>query len=193
MSDPKKWEAFLTPEITKERLISAAMYLTAFEFLKTSIIDRIRDFFSDGVDQNGLIVSDRYRDCVLSRNKSTLYASLQWLRENEAINDADFLVFERAKETRNNIAHRLPDIVLTDGVELLAERFQEMTGLLKKIEVWWIINVEMAIDPERYPIQVDEAEITPGPLLILQMMLEVINGNEELLAHYRQAAATRST
>jgi hypothetical protein len=46
--DPKvrqAWEDFLNPEVTRNRLLAASVYIAAFEALKDSIVGRIRDFF----------------------------------------------------------------------------------------------------------------------------------------------------
>jgi hypothetical protein len=125
---------------------------------------------------------------VLSRNKSALYASLEWLVESEAIEEADLEVFERLKVVRNRLAHELPSLVL-GGAELhLIGHFQAAFALLRKIEVWWVVNVEIATNPDCDGQEVDESGIVPGPVLMLQLMLEVVGGNAEYLNHYRMAA-----
>ncbi|GAI34251.1 unnamed protein product, partial [marine sediment metagenome] len=73
------WERFLNPEILRTNLIVASLFITAFEMLKDSIIGHIRDFFTNGFDENGWIIDDKYKTEVLSKNKSPLYASLAWL------------------------------------------------------------------------------------------------------------------
>lgn len=83
------WERFLNPHILRTNLIVASLYITAFEILKDSIIDRIRQFFSSGFDQNGPIINEKYKTEVLSQNRSPLYASLLWLRDMHAIDKQD--------------------------------------------------------------------------------------------------------
>jgi hypothetical protein len=39
----RSWDHFLNPEILRPKLISVSLYLTAFEMLKQSIVERIRD------------------------------------------------------------------------------------------------------------------------------------------------------
>jgi hypothetical protein len=188
MSARKKWEQFLSPEVTRDRLISVSMYIAAFEMLKESIIGRIRDFYSIGINENGSIISSDYHTRVLSRNKSPLHASLDWLVESEAIEKSDLEMFERAKAMRNRLAHELPSMVLGEAEIALTSHFQEVFGLLKKIEVWWVVNVEIATNPDFDEQEIDEAGIIPGPVLMLQLMLEVVAGNEEFLHHYRAAS-----
>ena len=117
MSAGDEWEKFPSPEVTRDRLISVSMYITTFELLKESIIGRIRDFYSIGFNENDPVANPDYQKRVLSRNKSTLYASLEWLIESEAIEKSDIEIFERLKDVRNKLAHELPSLVI-GGEEL---------------------------------------------------------------------------
>lgn len=193
MSASNEWEQFLSPDVTRERLISASMYITTFEMLKGSIVGRIRDFYSIGFDENGPVSNPDYQTRVLFRNKSVLYASLDWLVEIAAIHKADIEVFERLKAVRNNLAHELPSIILGGAGLQLTAHFEEALALLRKIEVWWVVNVEIATNPDYDGTEVDEVEIIPGPVLMLQLMLDVVAGNSEYLDHYRKAASSAKT
>ena len=185
MSASEKWEQLLTPTVMQERLISASLYVTAFELLKESIVGRLRSFYMVGFDTEGDVIDEKYETAVLVRNKSPLYASLDWLSENEVIDQSDLQSFERLKTTRNSLAHELPSLVI-DGVDFKhVERFQELVALLRKIEVWWVVNLEIPVNADFDGKEIDEEGIVPGPVLMIQMMLEVLSGNEELLKHYR--------
>lgn len=185
----EQWEQLLTPAVMQEKLISASLYITAFELLRQSIVGRIRDFYnieSIGLEPGTYQPSEEYRSEVLARNKSTLYASLDWLTEHGAIDLGDLETFERIKSIRNKLAHELPSVVMGavdfDHVEI----FQDLITILRKIEVWWVVNVEIPTNPDFDGQEIDEAGIVPGPVLMLQMMVEVLSGNEDLLKHYRK-------
>ncbi|WP_238455870.1 hypothetical protein [Azohydromonas lata] len=47
------------------------------------------------------------------------------------------------------------------------------------------MNIEIPVNPDFDGKKIDEEGIIPGPILMLQMMLEVASGNEELLKQYR--------
>lgn len=98
------WESFLNPTILRPRLITASLYIAAFELLKAAIIDGIRSLYISGFDQNGIQVSPEYQSDVLVKNASPLYASLEWLKEADAINEDDVAVCEMVKNLRNEIA-----------------------------------------------------------------------------------------
>ncbi|WP_238455871.1 DUF4145 domain-containing protein [Azohydromonas lata] len=133
MSAPtEKWENLLTPAVMQGKFISASLYITAYDLLKESIVGRIRSFYMVGFEENGEIVDERYEKIVASRNRSILYASLDWLRENEVIDESDCKAFERIRKTRNLMAHELLAIVTVDRESDHIARFEELFSLLKK-------------------------------------------------------------
>ena len=167
----------------------ATMFITTFEILKNSIVDRIRDFYLIGWSEEGSTVSPEYKTKVLSRDKSLVYASLNWLHENQVVNDDDLEIFEQLKSTRNLVAHQLFDIVTGQAESNHTEQFQVLVELLRKIEVWWVVNIELATDPDYAAKEIDEEDIVPGAILSLQMLLEVVGGNTELLEVWRSQRA----
>jgi hypothetical protein len=181
----QQWEQFLSPEVTQERLVSASLYIAAFEILKQSIIRRLRDFYLIGFGEGKEEISPDYQKRVLSRNKSAVYASLDWLLESGVISKNDLAIFERVRSARNNITHRLPELVFQGERHGLDERFQELFALVKKIEIWWVVNLDLATDPEYDGKEVDEEKITPGTVLMLQLMRDVASGNDEYLRHFQ--------
>lgn len=192
MSVTEQWEQLLTPAVMHERLVSASLYVTAFELLKESIVGRLRSFYMVGFDQAGDVIDERYGAAVLARNKSPLYASLDWLVENSVIDETDLQSFEQLKDTRNSLAHELPSLVFSGADFKHVERFQDLVALLRKIEVWWVVNLEIPVNPDfDGSAEIDEEGIIPGPVLMLQMMLDVLSGNEELLKHYRESGCAK--
>jgi hypothetical protein len=187
MTVRENWEQLLTPSVMQQKLISASLYITAFEILKESIIGRIRSFYIVGFDTDGEIISEEYKTKVLTRNKSVLYASLDWLSERDIIVASDLAALERIKATRNSLAHELPSMVMGNADFNHIERFQELVLLLRKIEIWWVVNFEIPLNNDFADSEIDEAGIVPGPVLMIQMMLEVLSGNEELLNKYRES------
>ncbi|MEL6358184.1 MAG: hypothetical protein AAFQ37_14775 [Bacteroidota bacterium] len=53
----QSWEKFLNPSVVRSNLITASLFLTAYELLQDSVVARIRDFFSVDFDENGGIAS----------------------------------------------------------------------------------------------------------------------------------------
>jgi hypothetical protein len=186
-----RWERFLDPDVVKPSLFLATMFITAFEILKNSVVDRLRNFYADGWDENGPIISLEYQNKVLSRNKSVLYASFDWLQERGAIESKDLERYEKLKKTRNLLAHKLFEVVIGQVDSNHEAQFEELLDLLRKIEVWWIVNLDIATNPDFDETEVDEEGIVPGSILSLQMLVEVASGNTELLEYWRKAQKQR--
>jgi len=178
------WERVLHPETLKTNIITASIFSMAFEMLKSSIVEKIEGFFTNGFDENGITVVSEYKEKVLALNRSPLYASLKWLHDMKAIDDTDIERFEYIKKCRNTLAHEMLTFAST-GVDFdVAEAFEEMIGLLRKIEIWWFEHLEMAIDPEAYSEDLDLAQVTPGPVWSLQMLIAVALGPEDEARKY---------
>jgi hypothetical protein len=178
------WERALHPTTLKTNIITASIFSMAFEILKSSIIEKIESFFTNGFNESGMIVDPEYKEKVLSLNRSPLYASLKWLQDMEVINDNDLERFEYIKRCRNTLTHEMLTFA-SSGVDFdVTEAFDEMIGLLRKIEIWWFENLEMAITPEAYPEDLDLDQVIPGPVWTLQMLIDVALGPEEVARKY---------
>lgn len=182
----KQWEQFLDPDIVRPSLFMATMFVTAFEILKNSIVDRIRGFYSNEWSEQGAVESQEYKAVVLSRHKSRVYASLNWLHENQVINDHDLIIFDQLKTTRNLLAHQLFDAVTGKTKSNHLDQYPVLVALLRKIEVWWVVNVEIATNPDYADAEIDEDGIVPGAMLSLQILMEVASGNKGLLEAWQK-------
>jgi hypothetical protein len=180
------WEQFLNPDVLRQNLILASIYIAYYEILKDSIVDRPKEFFATQWTKDGPKVSEKYKREILIRNKSPLYASLSWLKESGVIDSSDLERFERIRYCRNELAHELKDLI-TKGIELrYLEAFRDLIDLLNKVEVWWIVNVEIPTDETFSDKEIDESRIVPGPILMLQVILDVALGDEERSKFYYQ-------
>jgi hypothetical protein len=194
MSDQSttSWERFLNPDTLRPNLIAASIYISSFEILKTTIVDRIKDFFTNGFDQNGWRVSPEYQSTVLSKNRSAAYASLAWLKERDAIDDSDMAAFEKVKELRNKLAHQLSR-VLFDGLPSdFPDRLREMVSLVDKIERWWIIYFEIPLNSDLNDEDIAVDQVMPGPIMGLRILLDVALGSEEESRKYLQGFGERT-
>lgn len=186
--DPKikqSWEEFLNPEVTRPRLLAASIYIAGFEALKDSVVGRIRSFFWTGFDESGDKINPEYESEVMARSKSPVYASLDWLKELKVIDELDLNTFDRVKKCRNTLAHNLFSVLASDGLPSEFEQcFADMVTLVRKIEVWWIVNVEIPCNPDYYGVDVDEDGIVPGPVMGMQLLMDIALGDEEKSRFY---------
>jgi len=178
------WERFLTPSILRSNMIIVSVYIAAFEILKNSIVERIRDFFWEGWIDDEDIIDPKYESDVLSRNRSPVYASLQWLKDMEAIGDTDILTFSRVKEIRNKLVHEISELLSTGLPPELPDSFSDIINLLNKIETWWIVNIEIPINPDFDGMFIEASGIIPGPVAGLKMMIDISLGTDEEAEYY---------
>ncbi len=75
--------------------------------------------------------------------------------------------------------------------------FPDLITLLKKVETWWILNVEIPTNEDFDGAEIDEAEVIPGRIMTLRTMLDVALGSEaeanaylKALGEQRQAATS---
>ena len=160
---------------------------------KDSVISKPEIFFSNGFDENGLLVGEEYKSEVLAKSKSPLYASLLWFKEMGAIDDSDIEIFNGIRKHRNEVTHELLSYVSDAKKNFQEEKFQELIALLSKIEKWWLVNFEMAINPEMVPDDVDPDEVIAGPIWSLQLMLDIALGNEPEEGYYYNEFTKRYT
>lgn len=181
----EQWERFLTPQILRTTMITVSVFITTFELLKDSIIERIRDFYWTGYEEGlGDIIDPAYNTKVLSINNSPLYASLIWLKNSGAISEDDIAKFDIVKNTRNKMAHEINHLIMQGLPSDLQERFNDMVGLLLKIERWWIINVEIPTNPDISDKEIDENGIIPGPIASVRMMMDIALGTDKEAEYY---------
>lgn len=180
----QKWEDFLNPEKLRESLISAALYIAAFESLKDSIVQNLRSFCCIGFSEDDSPCDD-YKEKVLSLNKSAVYASLEWFKENGAIHQGDIDKFNEIKKVRNFLSHGL--FKMLGGTSLPADfvaQFQALIELQYKIDHWWVVNIEIPTNPEFSDQEINEEEINPGSTIAMRLMLDIALGDEKTSKYY---------
>ena len=88
----------MNPETLRKRLISASLYIAAYEILKSTVLKRTKYFFM-GLNKPG--DKGEYKREVRGRDKDLLVASLLWHQEMQAINENDLAAFKRINHCRN--------------------------------------------------------------------------------------------
>lgn len=183
----KSWEKFLNPAVLKNNLIAISLFITAFEMFKDRVVEKPESFFTNGFNEEGLIVDEQYKTEVLSLSKSKLYASLLWFRKMEAIEQTDLDIFDSIRKHRNEVAHEPMDFLANAKRNFDASKFRDLISLLGKIEKWWLTNFELSIDPDILPKGANQDDVIPGPIWSLQLMLDIALGNEPEEGYYYQA------
>lgn len=173
----QKLENYFNPAILKQNLLIASLFIAVFDNFKSSIITRVKDFYWSGM-KNGV---DEYRDYeteVLSKIKSNknkqIKASLFWLKESNVITTDDENKFLELTTMRNKLAHEMSKMLLDGFPENIYELYSDMIILFNKIEKWWIIEVEIPINPPNIPLKdICWDEITSLNIEFIKIMSDI--------------------
>lgn len=184
------WEKFLNPQILRGNLFDIAVFVCVFEMFNDALIDKPKTFFSEGScrdDHNGgfkYILGEAYEENVKARHKYPDEASLLWFKEMGAVNDEDIAKYHEIRKFRNEIAHEMIHFISSSTRVFRPDLFDKMVELYNKIEKWWFINFEAAIDPEAIPEGTDPNEVIPGSMMTIRLILEIATGNEPEEGYY---------
>lgn len=166
------WTKFLSPETMRTNLLMVSLYLAAFEILKSTVTDRTENFFTFD-DVNGQPqLHPKYQE-VASLNKNPLQASLLWLKQNDAITSDDILMFDIIRQHRNELAHQLPHFLIDTSRNIDTQNFENIRYLLRKIETWWIQQVDIPSNSDYDGIEIRDEDIQPGSVTVLDAIIEM--------------------
>lgn len=179
------WEKFLNPQKLKRNLISASVFLAAYELLKQSLIEQLRGFYSTELDASGgWRISEEYRTEVLALDKREMVACSKWFLKVGALGADDLVVLKELAEHRNFIAHELPEIIgASNEVSLLHMRC--IYAVTSKIDNWWIREIEIPVNPNFDGREFTEEELSgcfSMRVMIMSLLIEIAEGGDSALA-----------
>ena len=179
----KRWEDFLNPIVVRTKLVIAGLFIIAYEMLERAIVERITSFYSIGFDENGPFRNPEYERKVLSLDpkgkRDALRSSLVWLEQHGVLTRHDIDQFITIKNVRNEIAHELSSLIGGTREPPIDDQFGPTMVLLRKVELWWIVNVEIATDRDSAHREFDQEQVVPGTIMAMQILLDVALGNDE--------------
>lgn len=181
--DPEKyykdWMKLLDENEVKFQLITASLYLTAYDLLIDTIIRKIEEFYIDGFDENGFIISEIYKSEVKGLyKKDIVIASTKWLVNNEVINETELERIKIFKLHRNELAHELTQMIADSDANTKTEYIREIRDLYFKILKWWFIEFECQVNPDLGKLDTDTLdydEVLMMQMLPMNFMIKIVN------------------
>jgi hypothetical protein len=187
----QSWDKFLNPEKLKESLVKASLFLSAYEILKESIIDRPKSFFTNEwhLDENtGELkgkVSKSYKEKVTSLcPKDEFHACCLWFKDQGAINESDLTEIATARKHRNEIAHELPKFISSIDHDVNKQILECLVEVVRKIDVWWISEIEIPTSPDFEAADMDKIDfdnVIGGNTMFLSLILSIFEGDDSHL------------
>ena len=132
----------------------------------------VRGFFVSEFDESGLTYSTEYERDVLSRDRSTVRASLLWLLDMKAITSEQLAAFDKMREHRNEVAHELPNLLFDSDFSVDLRLLNELHIMLRSIDRFFgeiTVDTDPAFDGE----EVDLDGIKSGTTLLLEYIISV--------------------
>lgn len=179
------WRKLTDREQLVSELFATSLFVLVWELLCDSVIEQVESFFLIGFDKDGLTYSSNYKEEVLSRHRSRLEASMLWLRDMGAISDDDIDSVGTLREYRNQVVHELPERLFSEKPAVDVHMAGLAMEMLRKIDTWFIREVEIPTNPDVDPENVDLDGVASGRMIVLQLMFEVLSGNEEFIGEVR--------
>jgi len=173
----RSWLKALDPRAVRSNLLLAGLLLTAYELVRSTIVDKVRSFFCWEYRGAKLIDSDEYRDHVISRHEDRLHASCLWLQDMGALEQRDLTTIGNARKHRNALAHELPRFLADARKHVDSELLAEMQEVLAKVGRWFIREVEIPSDPQCDGKTIDDSDILSGNSLLLQVLIDAAIGS----------------
>ncbi len=151
----------LNEKLVKQSLNNAGLFLLFWELLKSTITDNLEDFYSAWFSEWKTTYSNELKD-VRKLDKKIFNAYCLWHLQSNIIDTDDLALIETLTLRRNDIAHRLADIVLDENEDIDPVDVKRIVKLIHKIDHWWLVNVEIPTDPMLYEwkYDIDELDLT---------------------------------
>ncbi|AFL80504.1 hypothetical protein Aeqsu_1003 [Aequorivita sublithincola DSM 14238] len=175
----KDWLKFLDENEIRFQLITASLYVTAYDLLIDTIIRKIEEFYIDGFDEDGFIISKRYTTEVRGLfKKDIVIASSMWLLNNKVITEAEIEKIKIFKTHRNELAHELSKMITDSDANTKTDFIKEIRDIYFKIHKWWFIEFEVQINPDLSYLDTNKLnydEVLMLQLLPMDYMLNIVN------------------
>jgi hypothetical protein len=196
-------EKVLNPERVKINLLLSSLYLSAFEILKISIIEGTKDVFVYAQEITDEQVQELKttlgEDTVLrmqeqfvsqveeyekevgtkfdTRDQQGLILSCRWLQRMSALDENEVDEIKQIRDHRNKIAHELPHLLVSEGIEVDVNLLQRIRELLRKIDTFWARS-DLLFDLETLDeVKLDDVHddnIFSGRVILLDMILKTV-------------------
>ena len=185
--------ALVDREILRDKLSVVSFYITVFECFKAKIVSDIQSVFSMPVPESvfskdGIRYekSKKYEDAILNMEvgkdkkgkiitgwQDRLKATMLWLKNEGAIDDNDYDIFQEIRTLRNSYVHNMAQYVF-EGVDIKDyEKLRLLIDLFKKIFIWFVKNIEI---PRSDLININEDSEISSPLIsIFEMMADTLD------------------
>lgn len=167
--------------ILRNNVEFAALFVLNYECLKEFVIDHVIAFYADSIKmkENKMIYerSNSYKKQVRSLDKKADIASMKWFLKAGAITEQELDIYNKCKCRRDDITHEFLKNLCRGFSESDVELFENMICLYRKIDNWWINEIEIPTSADEIPTDYDRNQVFGGQAFILSAINDIILGN----------------
>ncbi len=172
-------ENVMTPETLQMTVSFTSLFVLVFECFKDMVIDRLKDFYCYSTmefRENKVVYreTEDYKCKVRKLAQKPFEASLRWFLGQEVITQTEFERMLAIELHRNNFVHELYDVVHNGISEVDVQFLADLLSIYKKIDSWWIYNVEVDWDDIKNPDTVKMDECYSGTLMMIDVMISIL-------------------
>ena len=177
---------FTDPAQVNRSLHQVALYLTAWETLRSCIIERVKGVYTENwtIDDKGSLrgtVTDEYKNRVIALHpKDELHACTLWLQNIGAFNEADIEQIANARRHRNSIGHEIIQYITSDDSKVDRNTIGTIYQIVKKLDIWWLTEIDLPSQksvPDATYYAAQKGEATGGYSLLLELILPIFDGD----------------
>jgi hypothetical protein len=137
-----------------------------------------KDCFHEDLDGYRQYYSPKYKTNILERKhngkKNVLLSSMLWFVEFDAITQDEYITFLRVRDIRNKYVHEMIQF-LYGGLPGTADiELKELMLLHRKLDQWWINQVEIPTSPDDIPNDYDAEGVMSFDSAILDVVIDVL-------------------
>lgn len=169
----------------QENLTFIALYIGLYESFADTVEGHVESFlcndaFLDKSKKLRYKPSKEYIAEIKKRtvddkgNHNILKSTMLWFAENGALTQDDYNSFLELKQLRNSFAHELTEHLWNGLYDKHVKALGDLLNLYRKIEKWWINEIEIPIAGDEIPEGYDEDAVTSGILFTFDMMINTL-------------------
>lgn len=153
------WCNILDEGILKYNVSFAAMFVLNYECLKEYVIGQIREFYSENIhfEDDKMVCEESlsYKREVRTLDKNIENASLKWFIKENVITHEEYEIYQKIRQRRNDITHELLKNLNKGFNEQDVKLFSALLDMYRKIDKWWINEIEIPISGNEIPDDYD--------------------------------------
>lgn len=161
---------------------AAAMFVLNYECLKEYVIGQIREFYSENIhfEDDKMVCEESlsYKREVRTLDKNIENASLKWFIKENVITHEEYEIYQKIRQRRNDITHELLKNLNKGFNEQDVKLFSALLDMYRKIDKWWINEIEIPISGNEIPDDYDMENVCGGQAIVLSIINNIVLGNE---------------